>query len=275
MISIIIPTYNEQEKLKILLDQITRINDNVKKEIIIIDSSSTDNTAKIAKKYTKKVFIIPKAKFNHGQTRNQAVYLTSNHSKYIFFTTQDTQITSKDFFVNHLLSFKKNPKAVVSFGPHIPHPNTPLFESSEIHCLFKRINNYYQKPTNIECWEKYFISHNNAMYKKSFIKQHPLNQTDFAEDLQMGVYLQKNNFEKVFTPNSPVYHSHSYSLIQYIKRERKDIQQRKLILKIPPKNQFLCKIKYIWKNNTHIIDKIIQTYRGIIRYILKFIFTIS
>lgn len=52
LISVIIPTYNEEENIELLLDRIsTNIDTEIYKyEIIIIDNSSTDNTVKIVKK---------------------------------------------------------------------------------------------------------------------------------------------------------------------------------------------------------------------------------
>ena len=268
MISIIIPTYNGQKTIKSLLDQVIKIDDKIQKEIIIIDSSSSDNTVKIAKNYTHKVFIIPKNKFNHGLTRNHAVSLTSRKSKYIFLTTQDTLLTSKAIFQDYLSSFKKHPDSVVAFGPHLPHPNTPLFEASEVHCLFNKIQKYYQNPTNQRCWEKYFISHNNAMYKKSFLLKHPFDKSSFGEDLKMGIFIENHKYEKVFVKNASVFHSHSYSLINYIKREKTDLKHRGK-LHIPLQSNLSCKLKYIWNSNANYFEKSIQTFRGIIRYVCK------
>lgn len=51
-ISVVIITYNEQERLEPTLKSVA----DVAAEIIIVDSYSTDDTIKIAKKYTQKVF---------------------------------------------------------------------------------------------------------------------------------------------------------------------------------------------------------------------------
>ncbi|MCJ7580142.1 MAG: glycosyltransferase family 2 protein, partial [Candidatus Aminicenantes bacterium] len=51
-ISVVIITYNEQDRLEPALKSVA----DIASEIIIVDSYSTDDTIKIAKKYTKKVF---------------------------------------------------------------------------------------------------------------------------------------------------------------------------------------------------------------------------
>lgn len=51
-LSVVITAYNEEEKIRECLESVKSLAD----EIIIVDNSSTDNTAAIAKKYTKKIF---------------------------------------------------------------------------------------------------------------------------------------------------------------------------------------------------------------------------
>lgn len=50
-LSVVISSYNEEKKIEECLDSVKWAD-----EIIVIENSSTDNTAKIARKYTKKVF---------------------------------------------------------------------------------------------------------------------------------------------------------------------------------------------------------------------------
>jgi len=58
MLSVVISAYNEKNNIARCLTSVSWTD-----EIIVIDSSSTDNTAKIALKFTKKVFKRPMLKF--------------------------------------------------------------------------------------------------------------------------------------------------------------------------------------------------------------------
>src|SRR5260221_13190213 len=51
-ISVVITAHNEEEKIAKCLDCVKALAD----EIIVVDNSSTDTTAAIAKKYTKKIY---------------------------------------------------------------------------------------------------------------------------------------------------------------------------------------------------------------------------
>lgn len=54
-ISVVISAYNEQDKIKDCLASVKDLAD----EIILVDNTSTDKTAEIAKNYTKKVYVRP------------------------------------------------------------------------------------------------------------------------------------------------------------------------------------------------------------------------
>ena len=71
-ITIVIPTYNAQNYLENMLKRIKSQSLN-NYELIIIDSSSTDETINIAKKYTNDIVVIPQNEFDHGGTRAKAV----------------------------------------------------------------------------------------------------------------------------------------------------------------------------------------------------------
>ena len=55
-VSIIIPTLNEEDSLIVLLNELSKFNDNIY-EIIVVDGQSTDKTIEIAKKYNCKIII--------------------------------------------------------------------------------------------------------------------------------------------------------------------------------------------------------------------------
>ncbi|MCB7482242.1 TIGR04283 family arsenosugar biosynthesis glycosyltransferase [Christiangramia sediminis] len=61
MISIIIPAYNEEKQLPVLLKHLEVSSSGDISEIIIVDGGSTDNTSKIAKDHPK-VFYVPSEK---------------------------------------------------------------------------------------------------------------------------------------------------------------------------------------------------------------------
>jgi rhamnosyltransferase len=90
MISVLVPTLNAAPYLPKLLDSLLDVQ-----EVIILDSSSQDNTASIAQQYGVRVEVIPKAKFDHGGTRNRAAKLAIG--EILVFLTQDALPAHPDF----------------------------------------------------------------------------------------------------------------------------------------------------------------------------------
>ena len=53
-ISIIIPVYNEEKTISSILDRVLRVNLGMRKEMVIVDDGSTDNSSKIIESYIRK-----------------------------------------------------------------------------------------------------------------------------------------------------------------------------------------------------------------------------
>jgi rSAM/selenodomain-associated transferase 2 len=77
MISIIIPVYNEEKTIKLLLDSLSY---NHKFEIIVVDGSSTDETLKIASAYSVKII---KSIKNRARQLNEGARLAKG-DKFLF-----------------------------------------------------------------------------------------------------------------------------------------------------------------------------------------------
>ncbi len=119
MLSVVIPTYNEEKNiencLKSLLNQ-TLPRD--KYEIIVVDGQSTDKTVKIAKKYADKV-IQQKSK-GVGGARNDGVAV----SKYDLIATTDADCIIPENWLEKIKLNFKNKKVVLVTGNVKPiNPN--------------------------------------------------------------------------------------------------------------------------------------------------------
>lgn len=134
-ISAIIPTLNAHFYLESLLARLKKQSINCK--IVLIDSSSCDDTVIISKKYGDKVLIIPKDDFNHGKTRNFGIQETSGDITVLL--TQDA-IPADDYCLENLLKPLDDPKIVASFGRQLPKLDASPTEK------FTRLFNYPDKP---------------------------------------------------------------------------------------------------------------------------------
>lgn len=69
-ISVIVPVYNEEKTISKILDRLLNVNLGLKKEIIIVNDGSRDNSRKIVEKYLKKQDKVSRANFKFFNKEN-------------------------------------------------------------------------------------------------------------------------------------------------------------------------------------------------------------
>ena len=84
-ISVVISAYNEERKIEECLESVKWAD-----EIIFVDNSSTDATAAIAKKYTKKIFKRPN---NPMLNKNKNFGISKASSEWILYIDADERVT--------------------------------------------------------------------------------------------------------------------------------------------------------------------------------------
>lgn len=137
IVSVIIPTLDAQEciqQLLLRLQQQTQRPD----EIIVVDSSSSDNTIHEVRKVPGiTLFQIPRSQFNHGGTRDWAL----RHSKgdFVLFLTQDA-MPSDNYYVARLLQPFSDGLVAMTSGRQLPRDDARPFER------LIRQRNYPNKP---------------------------------------------------------------------------------------------------------------------------------
>lgn len=118
-IGLVIPTLNAERELPKLLDalaQQTRVPD----DILVVDSSSEDETLRIAESYLGvRVKVISRTEFDHGGTRHLGFERV--HGDFVLFVTQDAVPADARYIEKLLRPFEDASVAMVS-GRQIPKP---------------------------------------------------------------------------------------------------------------------------------------------------------
>lgn len=217
MVSIIIPTLNAAHYLPALL---TILNDQTvkDKELIILDSSSTDSTVEIARSFSAKVIIIPRKEFNHGTTRN----LGAGQAKgdILAFMTQDVLPVDEYYIENLIKPFNKD-RVAACFARQLPREDAIPPER------FARAYNYPDTPIikgradirNLGIKTFFLTNVCSAIKKDAYIEvgRFPDNII-MDEDLVLAAKLVLKDYRIAYVPDARVYHSHNYTPVQQFKR---------------------------------------------------------
>ncbi len=109
-ISIVIPSYNEAENLKVLLPRIRLVMNKLScdYEIILADAGSKDETANIARQFNASIFIQEKKGF--GAALKEAF----SHCQGDYIITIDADLSHEPFVIKQLYQFRHSAEMVIA-----------------------------------------------------------------------------------------------------------------------------------------------------------------
>lgn len=262
-----VPTYNAGNKWQ---DWIAAYQSQLLKadKVIVIDSSSSDNTAEHADESGFLVHSIPKSEFNHGGTRNQAVEFAKSFADVVVFMTQDAILASPDSLANLLAPFV-DPEVAAVCGRQLPHHEaTPL----AVHARYFNYPSDSRVRTMADISalgiKTAFMSNSFAAYRLSVFDKlggFPDN-TILAEDMYLTAKMILSGYKVAYCAEATVFHSHNYTLKQEFQRyfdtgvfqqEQKWIQQKFGSAASEGKRFVLSELKFLSIKSPYLIPKAI------------------
>ena len=209
---IIIPTYNgEKQGIEDLLISIKNQSMSPEK-ICIIDSSSTDRTVEICKKYDCDITIINKKDFNHGLTRQLGIDNNKNYD-YAVFMTQDILLKDNNTLETLLSSFNHD-NVSITYGRQLTDNTSSFIEKISRHFNYPPHSMIKSKDDIVKYGiSTAFCSDSFAAYKiKDLLAAGGFPKTDFAEDMLAAAKIILMGKKVYYNAEAKVYHSHPYSL---------------------------------------------------------------
>ncbi len=217
-ISIIIPTYNGADTLQEVLAMLV-VQSCLVHEILIVDSSSSDESVEVAKKYGAEITIIPLEEFDHGTTRS--ILSRKAKGEILVFLTQDA-IPQNKYVIERLIEpLITDDLIACTYGRQMPSFNANHFAAHLRHF------NYPGKSRvkALEDKEKFglktvFTSNSLAAYRKSLLEEVNFfkNGLIFGEDTCTVGKLLLCGYRVAYVSDAIVYHSHNYNYLQEFKR---------------------------------------------------------
>jgi rhamnosyltransferase len=188
-------------------------------EVLIVDSSSTDGTAELARAAGFAVCSIPRAKFNHGSTRQLAAELLS-HAEILVYLTQDA-ILHGPVAVENLLRAFEDPSVAAAYGRQLPRFGAKPIEAHARYFNYPTVSQVRELADRERLgFKTIFISNSFAAYRRSALMAvggFPKGVI-FGEDTITAAKLILSGWKIAYVAEAQVYHSHDYTWMQDFRR---------------------------------------------------------
>jgi rhamnosyltransferase len=217
MISIVIPVLNGGDDLRRCLDGIDaqRVDEPV--EVVVVDSSSDDGSAELARSRGARVETIPRERFDHGATRNLGVSLAQGET--VVFTSQDAYAADPDSLAR-LAAPLTDEGIAGAYGRQVPHHGARPPERYFLDFL------YGERPRVQTAGASAAQTMDTTMFSNvwSAIPRRILERFPFADDMIMSedqewaARVLLAGFGLVYVPEAVVHHSHPYTMGAAFKR---------------------------------------------------------
>ncbi len=218
--AVVIPTFNAKKHLKDLTRALERQKSLERNSVLVIDSSSTDGTAKHFKDWGANVHVIPQSEFDHGGTRRLAVELVQP-AEFIVFLTQDA-IPFGNSSLQCLLAAFEDSTVGMAYGCQLPRPHARGIERHA------RLKNYPPDVCEVRTFEDrtrlgiktVFCSDSFAAYRRTALESvgGMPESAFFAEDQIVAGRMLLEGWCLAYQGDAKVTHSHDYSIKQDFKR---------------------------------------------------------
>jgi len=225
--SIVIRAYNEEKHIGKLLSGI-QMQDYPAKEIILVDSGSTDKTLDIAGKFPVKVVKITSEEFTFGRSLNRGIAASSG--EILVIISAHCYPVYPDW-LDRLVEPFKDDQVAVSYGKQRGSDSNHFSE----HQFFKTYFPNVSQPNQGQP----FTHNANAAIRKTLWEKHPYSENlTGLEDLAWSSWAQKEGYRISYIAQAEIIHVHEETFLQIYNRYKREAIAMKQIL---PESRFSLK----------------------------------
>jgi rhamnosyltransferase len=211
-VALIIPTHNASQHWQALHEGIR--NQSLKlHEVIVIDSSSKDQTVLDAQRAGFTVIQIDSRDFNHGGTRQLAA-VHASQADILIYLTQDAIPRGSDAFKNIVAVFA-DPVVGGAYGRQLPRESAGAIESHARHFNYPAVSNVRAWDSRqILGFKSIFFSNSFGAYRRDALASVGGFSSDviFGEDTVVVAKLHRAGWKTTYVADATVEHSHAFSI---------------------------------------------------------------
>lgn len=212
-VSVVIPVRNGAPEIRACIEGILA-QAAPPREIIAIDSGSTDETPDIIREYPRVSLVrIPREEFNHADTRNFGARLAS--SNFVLMTVSDARPVSSTWIVNLVAGMTDDRVAGVCGAQVVPHErdknpvewfrpqSSPVMSRYQFNDSSGFLALSGEEKRRICAWDNV-----TALYRREVLLEIPFPKTAFGEDLLWAREAIIAGWALVYNPKARVFHYH-------------------------------------------------------------------
>jgi rhamnosyltransferase len=188
-------------------------------EVIVIDSTSDDNTAELAGRSGFRVVQIPRKEFRHGATRQHAAELAAE-ADVLVYLTQDATLADPNALALLLQAFE-NPQVGAAFGRQLPREGANPIEAHARLFNYPPVSSLRSIDSVPTLGSKsIFFSNSFGAYRRTALEAvggFP-REVNFGEDTVVAAHLLNLGWKVAYVAEAKVLHSHRYSCVEEMKR---------------------------------------------------------
>jgi rhamnosyltransferase len=217
IVSVIVPTLNAAEGWSRFAQSLLACVDA--KQVLVIDSESTDGTQQLARLAGFQVHSIRRSTFNHGGTRQLGAERLGA-SQILVYLTQDAILAGPDSVAKLLAAFNDSHVAV-AYGRQLPREGACVIEAHARAFNYPKESEVRDLAAREQLgFKTVFVSNSFAAYRRSALMEvggFPSNVI-FGEDTVTVGRLLMAGYRIAYVADATAYHSHGYSWGQEFRR---------------------------------------------------------
>ena len=220
LVSIVIPTLNGGLTLRRLLDAIGAQVTDFHREILAMDSGSTDGSLDALSAHGASVTCLSRNGFNHGETRNSG--LARARGEFAVLIVQDAVPAGNDWLSELIRPLQHDPTLAGTFARQQPWPDASRLTTHylmrwaasrpEPRTLASLTGSEFVRMTPGERHLACAFDNVCSCIRLSVWRTHPFRATPIAEDLEWAKDVLTSGYRLGYVPSARVWHSHERSV---------------------------------------------------------------
>jgi GT2 family glycosyltransferase len=211
-VSVIVPTRDADAELEECLGAVLRQRGVGPLELLVVDSGSEDDTVKVARRFGAKVLAIPRAEFNHAETRDRAVAAAT--SEFVLLTVQDAVLRQRDAISRLVSELERDPGLAAVSAQQVPRDDADLFGAFLVHA-----HNRVTRDARAAAQSPQPAMDNVcAMIRRQAWEDVRFRRIPFGEDLDFAVRARERGWRSTVSDSVRVVHSHRRPPVYHLRR---------------------------------------------------------